>query len=65
MPGHVCKADNRTSCIIVIIIIIIICEYIYQHVLTCEMTRVVSLEIAGGKFAEIYSNLSGNLLRIP
>jgi len=26
--------------------------------------RVVSLEISSGKFLEIYSNLSGNLLKI-
>ena len=27
------------------------------------MARVVSSEISGGKFPEIYSNLSGNLLK--
>ena len=30
---------------------------------TSEATRVVSSEISGGKFSEIYSNLSGNFLK--
>ena len=29
-----------------------------------DSTRVVSSEISGGKFPEIYSNLSGNLLNM-
>ena len=39
-----------------------VCRSANVRLPTAAPTRVVSLEISGGKFPEIYSNLSGNLL---